>query len=129
MNIYVWIWRFECSHNFFFKEYGVTAFYQNVKKGKTSLKELIFIFLNLLEKSLIPTNINIVCIVISHNSIVPLKWEAPKRENRSIIKYAIFKMATKMHVWCALLLPTEGFLTLHKIAPACGQLPYTPPWW
>ena len=58
---------------FYFKEYGMTAFYQNVKKGKTSLKELIFIFLNLLEKSLIPTNINIVCMVISHNSIVPLK--------------------------------------------------------
>ena len=29
---------------FYFKEYGVTTFYQNVKKGKTSLKELIFIF-------------------------------------------------------------------------------------
>ena len=47
--------------------------------------------------------------VISYNSLVPLKLEAPKIENRSIIKYAISKMAMKMHVWCALLLPAEGF--------------------
>ena len=59
---------------FYFKECGMTFyFYQNVKKGKTSLKELIFLLLNLLEKSLIPTNINIVFMVISYNSIVPLK--------------------------------------------------------
>ena len=107
--MYVWIWRFECSHNFFLFQRIWRDFYQNVKKGRTSLKELIFLFLNLLEKSLIPTSINIVFMVISNNSLVPLKWEAPKRENRSIIKYAIFKMAMKMHVWCALLLPAEGF--------------------
>ena len=95
---------------FNFKEYGMTFyFYQNVKKVKTSLKELIFLFLNLLEKSLTPTNINIVFMIISYNSLVPLKWEALKIENRSIIKYAISKMAMKMHVWCALLLPAEGF--------------------
>ena len=30
---------------FYFKEYGMTFyFYQNAKKGKTSLKELIFLF-------------------------------------------------------------------------------------
>ena len=57
-----------------FKEYGMTFyFYQNAKKEKTSLKELIILFLNLLEKSLIPTNINIVFMVISYNSLVPLK--------------------------------------------------------
>ena len=59
---------------FYFKEYGMTFyFYQNAKKGKTSLKELIFLFLNLLEKSLIPTNISIVFMVISYNSLAPLK--------------------------------------------------------
>ena len=79
------------------------------QEREDQLGELIIFLFNLLEKSLIPTDVNIVCMVISHNSIVPLKWEAPKRENRSIIKYAIFKMAMKMHVWCALLLPAEGF--------------------
>ena len=66
------------------------------QEREDQFERINFLFLNLLEKSLIPTNINIVFVVISHNSLVPLKWEAPKSENRSIINYAIFKMAMKM---------------------------------
>ena len=95
--MYVWIWRFECSDNFFLFQriwHDLLHYIKMSRKGRPVWKN--FLFLNLLEKSLIPTNINIVFVVISHNSLVPLKWEAPKSENRSIINYAIFKMAIKM---------------------------------
>ena len=82
---------------FYFKEYGMTyCIISKCQEREDQFERINFLFLNLLEKSLIPTNINIVFVVISHNSLVPLKWEAPKSENRSIINYAIFKMAMKM---------------------------------
>ena len=100
--MYVWIWRFECSHNFFyFKEYGMTyCIISKCQEKEDQFERINFLFLHLLEKSLIPTNINIVFVVISHNSLVPLKWKAPKSENRSIINYAIFKMALRCLLVC-----------------------------
>ena len=43
------------------------------QEREDQLGELIIFLFNLLEKSLIPTDVNIVCKVISHNSILPLK--------------------------------------------------------
>ena len=43
------------------------------QEREDQFERINFLFFNLLEKSLIPTNINIVFVVISHNSLVPLK--------------------------------------------------------
>ena len=39
------------------------------QEREDQFERINFLFLNLLEKSLIPTNINIVFVVISHNSL------------------------------------------------------------
>ena len=55
---------------FYFKEYGMTyCIISKCQEREDQFERINFLFLNLLEKSLIPTNINIVFVVISHNSL------------------------------------------------------------